>query len=156
MDKEKDMFNVTVLKMKDIKKCLIGMIVTITLVIVASRYLPQAKQEKKYIPNVLSQNTMLECLDKTVPAISAMEENTTQDQEDSWKEESLLQGVLKTQISSLEVMKEAKEITPKEEEQKENNNVLEKAQTGVTTQVITQNPLKESYNTQTRKSENQK
>ena len=155
MDKEKDMFNVTVLKMKDIKKYFIGMVATVLVIIVASKYIPQTNKEKKEISNLLPQNAMLGCLEESVPASSIMEEEEEENQ--AWKEENLLQGVLRTQISSIEKIEEnKKENVNTQEDPEETKETLEKAQTGVTTKVITNNPLKESYNTQIRKYKNQK
>lgn len=121
------MFNVTVLKMKDIRKYAIGMIVTVIVVILASKYFPQATKEEKIVEKLVSKNSMLECLDQAVPTISNM------NQEDKEKEEAkeitknnLLQGVLKTQISSIggmenaeQKLKLAEEQQAKQEEQKE-------------------------------------
>ena len=61
------MFNVTVLKMKDIKKYAIGMLVTIIIVIVASRYFPKATKEEKILPKLIPENSMLESLEEAVP-----------------------------------------------------------------------------------------
>ncbi len=153
------MFNVTVLKMKDIKKYFIGMLATIIVIILASKYFPKITSEKKIMPPILFENSLIGCLEQTVPAMSSMNEEYQKiaDKDDEIKEESLLQGILKTQISSIQgietieekAQKEevAKEAGEKKEETQENQNV-EVAQTGLTTQVITNNPIKESYNTE--------
>lgn len=153
------MFNVTVLKMKDIKKNFIGMLVTIILIILASKYFPKITSEKKTMPKILSENSLIGCLEQTIPAMSSMNEEYQKiaDEDDEIKEETLLQGILKTQISSIQGMETieekaqkeevAKEDREKKEETQENQNV-EVAQTGLMTQVITNNPIKESYNTE--------
>lgn len=156
------MFNVTVLKMKDIKKYFIGMLATIVVVIVASKCLPRPTKEGKMVQKVLAENSMLECLGQTVTTMSSTQEKKeeTPEKHQEIEEENLLQGILKTQISSIqgieniedkEKEKQKQENTkeePQEKKQEENNPKTELAQTGLATQVITSNPIKESYNVQ--------
>ena len=162
------MFNVTVLKMRDIKKYFIGMLATIIIVILASKYFPQATNEKKIIPKVISENTMLGCLEQTAPVMTSINEEYKKiaSEDNEIKEKDLLQGVLKTQISSIQGLESIEEKAPKEaiakeeqeakqenqEEQQtvqdEKSETVEVAKTGLTTQVITNNPIKESYNTE--------
>lgn len=159
------MFNVTVLKMKDIKKYLIGMLITIIIVILASKYFPRATNEKKIVPKVLSENSMLGCLEQTAPIMSNVNEEYKKiaNEGDEVKEENLLQGILKTQISSIQGMETIEEKAQKEEVEKEeqeakqeeqqnvqneNSDNVEVAQTGLTTEVITVNPITESFNAQ--------
>ena len=140
------MFNVTVLRMKDIKKYLIGMIITILVIILASKYIQQEKAQKKVIPQILAEKSMVECLDQTISTMDTVEENH------EIKTGNILQGILKTQIASIDGLEVTEETTKEEqneeekpEEQTEN---VELAEVGLQTQVITNNPLKESYNTQ--------
>ncbi len=140
------MFNVTVLRMKDIKKYLIGMIITILVIILASKYIQQEKAQKKVIPQILAEKSMVECLDQTISTMDTVEENH------EIKTGNVLQGILKTQIASIDGLEVTEETTKEEqneeekpEEQTENE---ELAEVGLQTQVITNNPLKESYNTQ--------
>lgn len=157
------MFNVTVLKMKDIKKYFIGMLTTVIVVILTSKYFPQATNEKKIVQKVLYENSMLGCLEQAVPTMSSINEEYKKiaSEGDEINQENLLQGILKTQISSIQGLENIEEKTQKEnvakEEQEqeeeetqnnqnENSQNVEVAQTGLTTQVITNNPIKESYN----------
>ena len=156
------MFNVTVLKMKDIKKYFIGMLATIVVVIVASKCLPRPTKEGKMVQKVLAENSMLECLGQTVTTMSSTQEQNEEitEQGEEIEEENLLQGIIKTQISSIqgieniedkEKEKQKQENTkeePQEKKQEENNPKTELAQTGLATQVMTNNPIKESYNVQ--------
>lgn len=153
------MFNVTVLKMKDIKKYFIGMLATIIVIILASKYFPKITSERKIMPKILSENSMIGCLEQTVPAMSSVNQEYQKiaNEGDDIKEETLLQGILKTQISSIQGMetieeKEKKKELAKEEnkktEEKQDNQNVEVAKTDLTTQVITNNPIKESYNTE--------
>lgn len=156
------MFNVTVLKMKDIKKCFIGILAIAIIAILVSKYFPQVANEKKIIQKVLSGNNMLGCLGQTIPAMSKInEEHKEVASEEEIKEENLLQGILKTQVSSIQGMesieKKAQEGKIAEEQkneeektqrnQNENSQSVEVAKTGLATEVITVNPITESYNT---------
>ena len=141
------MFNVTVLKMKDIKKYAMGIIIAIMLVIVVCKYFPQITKEKKAIQKVLVKNNMIGCLEKTVPAMSSINKQEVEIK----NKEDWLQGILKTQISSIPVLEniEKKDETSNQEEiQNEEKQKLEEAKTGLNTQVITVNPIKENYNTE--------
>lgn len=148
------MFNVTVLKMKDIKKYVIGMLATIVVVIIISKYFPQTTKEEKIVQKLVSENSMLSCLDQAVPTIASVNEEYKKiaSEEDEITEDKFLQGILKTQISSIKGMENSEEkqkLAEEKEEQEQNtedNNKVEVAQTDLPTQVITNNPLKENYN----------
>lgn len=150
------MFNVTVLKMKDIKKYFIGALVVVIVVIVISKYFPKAGQEQKIVQRLLGENSMLGCLEQAVPAMSNINQEYKKiaEEEDINIENKVLQGVLKTQISSIQGIENIeKKQSQKEEEKKENQETqgkepIEVAQTGLATQVITNNPIKENSNTQ--------
>lgn len=161
------MFNVAVLKMKDIKKYFIGMLLTIITVVLASKYFSKLTEQKQLTTNIVFENSMLGCLEQAVPVMSSInEEYKKMDSEnEEIKEENLLQGILKTQISSIKGMEsieekvqeesvaeqEEQKLTNTEDAEKQNaeaTETVETAQTGVTTQVITNNPIKESYNTE--------
>ena len=140
------MFNVTVLKMKDIKKYLIGMLAIIVIIILISRYFLQINNEQKRIPKIVLENSMIGCLEQTIPTISMTEE----DKQEIIKQENFLQAVLKTQISSMqsiENIEEKKEKKEKEESEQEEPK-MEVASTEVNTKVITNNPIKETYHTE--------
>ena len=80
------MFNVTVLKMKDILKYLVGIILTVTFVIYTTRYFSsntknKVNEEKKQSKIEISQQIDLtSCLDKTIPTMSSIntENNKTE------------------------------------------------------------------------------
>ena len=105
------MFNVTVLKMKDIKKYFIGMLATIIVVIVVSKYFPKTTNENKIVKKVLSEYSMIQCLEQAAPVMANVNEeyNKIASEDDEIKEENLLHGVLKTQISSIQGMETIEE-----------------------------------------------
>lgn len=164
LDKEKSMFNVTVLKMKDIKKYLIVTLIIMIGAIGINKYFSQITKGQKVVQKLIGENSMLGCLEQTVPTMSTMNEEykkiaSEDDKEEKNVENKLLQGVLKTQISSIQGMEKAEKKQEKERQQKEieetkaakeenNSQKVEVAQTGLGTQIITNQPLKENYNTQ--------
>ncbi len=147
------MFNVTVLKMKDIRKYVLGMLITIIAIILISKWIPKIAQEKKALPQILSNHSMIQCFAKTIPNI----ESANQEKQEINKE-ATMQSILKTQISSLQgvIQMETDETTQEvaksenqEEEVKENpQEEIQQAEEGLSTEVITQNPIKENYQTQ--------
>lgn len=152
------MFNVTVLKMKDILKYLVGIILTVTFVIYTTRYFSsntknKVNEEKKQSKIEISQQIDLtSCLDKTIPTMSSI---NTENNKTEKKTENYLEEFIKTEISSIKGIEKIEksnnfESENKELEQNEKKDTEEKvtlANTGETnTEVVTQNPITESYN----------
>ena len=158
------MFNVTVLKMRDIFKVIIGITFLVVVVLGISKiFHKDTKENSKGIQKIengikaLSQFSMINCMDQTIPTMSSInEEYKNIAKEDDQKEnKNILQEMLKTQISSVNAIKESEEITNKENneniQENEKNQTEEKqeiqlAQEGLQTQVITQNPISENSN----------
>ena len=176
------MFNVAVLKMKDIIKYFIGGGILILLVVIAVKYFTSAKEKSEIktqiIPTSISQNSLLGCLDQTLPVVSEINEASTENQtndgtivaeEDNKK--NFFQEILKTQISSIEGMEQTEEKqttnnntnnenssdTDGNSEQNEKDNSTNQeniqnntslAQTGLPTEIVTPNPITESFNVQ--------
>ena len=158
------MFNVTVLKMRDILKVIIGITFLVVVVLGISKiFHKDTKENSKGVQKIengikaLSQLSMINCMDQTIPTMSSInEEYKNIAKEDDQKEnKNILQEMLKTQISSVNAIKESEEITNKENneniQENEKNQTEEKqeiqlAQEGLQTQVITQNPISENSN----------
>lgn len=158
------MFNVTVLKMRDIFKVIIGITFLVVVVLGISKiFHKDTKENSKGVQKIengikaLSQFSMINCMDQTIPTMSSInEEYKNIEKEDDQKEnKNILQEMLKTQISSVNAIKESEEITNKENneniQENEKNQTEEKqeiqlAQEGLQTQVITQNPISENSN----------
>ena len=158
------MFNVTVLKMRDIFKVIIGITFIVVMVFGISKIFHRdTKEETKVVQKIesglksVSQFSMINCMDQTIPTMSSInEEYKNIAKEDDQKEnKNILQEMLKTQISSVNAIKESEEITNKENneniQENEKNQTEEKqeiqlAQEGLQTQVITQNPISENSN----------
>lgn len=158
------MFNVTVLKMRDIFKVIIEITFLVVVVLGISKiFHKDTKENSKGVQKIengikaLSQFSMINCMDQTIPTMSSInEEYKNIAKEDDQKEDkNILQEMLKTQISSVNAIKESEEITNKENneniQENEKNQTEEKqeiqlAQEGLQTQVITQNPISENSN----------
>lgn len=158
------MFNVTVLKMRDIFKFIIGVAFIVVVVLGVSKvFHKDTKQDVKVVQKIengikaLSQFSMINCIDQTIPTMSNInEEYKNIAKEDDQKEnKNMLQEMLKTQISSVNAIEESEETTNKENneniQENEKNQTEEKqeiqlAKEGLKTQVITQNPISENSN----------
>lgn len=165
------MFNVTVLKMKDITKYLVGIIITIGVVVYTARYFYSNKSNLKETENKVqikaekfSFGSLTGCLDKTIPTMSDINEEYNKIEEENEEETEInyLEEILKTEISTIkgmeELEKESKEesigIAEQNLDKEENNNdnkseeiVLANTE-DIKTEVVTQNPIAESYNVQ--------
>lgn len=155
------MFNVTVLKMKDIIKYLVGITITIFFVIYTTRYFLSLKNNKKEENikqskiEVLQFGTLTSCLDKTIPTMSSINEENEKEEE---KSTNYFEEFLKTEISSIkgiekteknnniEIKKETEKNEPKDEEKTEEITLANA--TNIKTEVVTENPISENYNAQ--------
>lgn len=164
------MFNVAILKLKDLVKFLIGIFIILLTIFCISKILetkPNTNMhniEKKL--SFLSQSTMLQALDEVIPSIKNInkEYRNVAKEDDVKEEKNVLKAMLRTQISSvrgLEEIEENTKIIAKEEnkeksektdqtnsqntENKEENKI---AEAGITTQVITKKPLADRSNAQ--------
>ena len=168
------MFNVTVLKMKDILRYFLSILLIVTIIIFIGKQLGilkeklengKAKDEEDKIQKVenkigfLFKNSQLQALDITMPVISNInKEYRDISKEDKEKEEennnkeNILKGMLGIQISSIKAIENENKTEEKEKSQEgnnENNNNqdVEIAKEGVETEVITKNPIKDGSNT---------
>ena len=151
------MFNIAILKLKDVIKFAIVIVIAIFIIIFCAKNL----------------NSLSKILDQTLPAIKNMNEEyrNISKEEDPASDKNILKSMMKTQISSV---KGLEEIETKQKEKDINNNIgssenvnnnkneandtkkadnaesseIKVAETGVTTQVITQNPIAEKSNVQ--------
>ena len=163
------MFNVTVLKMKDIIKCLVGIIIAVAFITITTRYFSSSKQDEnknngtiitqisKTLENFIN-NKLTEGLEETMPVLSVTnqpvkEANAEIKQDDN----EILKKMLASEIDSIEIIKNQEENNVENnetaenqatEEKTETENTVETAQTNVKTEVVTNNPLTESYNVQ--------
>ena len=105
------MFNVTILKMRDLIKYFIGLLTTIIVVVVVSKLFSKNdnnKEENRIVNEVkngismLSEQSFLGCFEQAVPTMANInEEYSKVAKEDDHSRQDILQGVLETQISSI-------------------------------------------------------
>ena len=154
------MFNVAVFKLKDMIKYLVVMTISILFVIFATRYFYSKSKEKNIsidigkIVDLFMSNTYLDVIETQIPIIKEAEAKDVQEKNQN---KDYLEGFLETEISSLKILKnsdknnEVENEEIKEENQDTENKEQEEvktAQTGVETQVVTNNPITESFNVQ--------
>ena len=163
------MFNVTVLKMKDIIKCLVGIIIAVAFITITTRYFSSSKQdENKNNSTIITQisktlenfinNKLTEGLEETMPVLSVTNQSVKEANAEIKRDDNeILKKMLASEIDSIEIIKnqeknnmENNEIAENQatEEKIETENTVETAQTNVKTEVVTNNPLTESYNVQ--------
>ena len=165
------MFNITVLKARDLIKYLAGMIIAITAIILISKTFSKTKIKQSVIEKevkskigILSEKSMVSSLGQTIPAIKSINKEQKESQKENTKKDNndLLEAMLYTQISSIKGIEKMQENTKKQEvkeeeikteqektEKKETNTEntnKEPEQAGTKTEVITNNPIAENAN----------
>ena len=152
------MFNVTVLRLKDIVKYIICIFVLILLIFSITNYFSGAKknteqvtQKVENVTNQLSSHSLLSCLDATLPVVASINHSEEKEKE-KLSENDILKSMLETQISSINEIQNMEEVSETEGEDTKNTNETEQevelATTDVGTEVITNNPVAENYNAQ--------
>lgn len=165
------MFNITVLKARDLIKYLAGMIIAITAIILISKTFNKTEIKQSVIEKevkskigILSEKSLASSLDQTMPAIKSINKEQKESQKENKKKDNndLLEAMLYTQISSIKGIEKMQENTKKqevkEEEIKTEQEKIEKEETntentnkepeqaGTKTEVITNNPIAENAN----------
>ena len=172
------MFNVTVLKIKDIVKYLVGTIILIGIIVYTTRFFAykpneqkiEKKQEKVSITETLKirSNTLKKCLNKTIPVMAELEKEK-ESKETTNNENKIFESFLETEISSIKGMEETekeknqtedsngsdnKKNTGDENKSDSNNSITEDekiilaSNSGIKTEVVTPNPIAENANVQ--------
>lgn len=152
------MFNVTVVKMKDILRYILSCIITIILIMILTKIFSKIKQDKKEINlDKISFGSLIGCLESTIPASSILEKEEKKEKEEN---KNYLKEILKEEISSMKAIEKIEENEIKEtqaieeteeikEETKVENQGLVLANTeNIKTEVVTPNPIQESFNVQ--------
>lgn len=164
------MFNITVLKARDLIKYLAGMIIAITAIILISKTFSKTKIKQSVIEKevkskigILSEKSMVSSLGQTMPAIKSINKEQKESQKENTKKDNndLLEAMLYTQISSIKGIEKMQENTKKQEVKEEikteqekiekeetntENTNKEPEQAGTKTEVITNNPIAENAN----------
>ena len=134
------MFNVSILKMKHIIKYIIGIIITILVIVFVSKQFQNNKNEEKIVNkvensiNMISEQSLLSCFEQVVPTMANINKEYSEiAKEDDHSKEDLLQGILKTQISSIQGME-----SNENQETTENINNVNSTQENINVQEIDQ------------------
>lgn len=150
------MFKVTVLRMKDVAKLIMGIVLLFCIISMLSKW---EKNDRGKVSTVnfssITSIDMTKCLEKVMPDNANVDLDEEEDDVEN-KHKNILQEMLKTQISSIRGIEEEKknaliaqenksEVT---EEKEEENNEIKMAETGLQTEVITNNPIKDNSNFQ--------
>lgn len=172
------MFNVTVLKIKDIVKYLVGTIILIGIIVYTTRFFAykpneqkiEKKQEKVSITETLKirSNTLKKCLNKTIPVMAELEKEK-EPKKTTNNENKIFESFLETEISSIKGMEETekeknqtedsngsdnKKNTSDENKSDSNNSITEDekiilaSNSGIKTEVVTPKPIAENANVQ--------
>lgn len=152
------MFKVKILKLKDVIKIVIGIVILVFLIMIISKNIKKEENMKNKEDTVI-QSTFLQCFKTSIPVAESI--NNPEKEISNEDTNSLLQSILVSQISSIKGIDEKsssqkiaeEENTENAEDTEENNGETKEdteeiklAQTGVTTEVVTQNPIAENYN----------
>ena len=165
------MFNITVLKARDLIKYLAGMIIAITAIILISKTFNKTEIKQSVIEKevtskigILSKKILASSLDQTMPVIKSINKEQKDSQKENTKKDNndILEAMLYTQISSIKGIEKMQENTKKQEVKEENipteqekiekeetnteNTNKEPEQAGTKTEVITNNPIAENAN----------
>lgn len=151
------MFKVTILKLKDVIKIVIGIVILIFLVTIISKIIKKDDIENK--ENNVIQSGLLQCFKTSIPVAESI--NNPEKGISKENTNSLLQSILVSQISTIKGIDEKSSSQKMAEEEKTENlenteetngetqegtGEIKLAKVGLTTEVVTPNPIAESYN----------
>lgn len=153
------MFNVTILKMKDILKYILGICLTIAILMTMAKiFSKKSNQENKTQSRlqVFSSGGLTSCLDTTIPSIEVVnkEYNEIEEENTEINEENYAEQFLKTEISSIKAIEKIEKDSKREENTEEKNKEETEEEitlantSGVHSEVVTQNPIANKYNAQ--------
>lgn len=148
------MFNIKVIKLRDIIKYAISLILLFSIILIIFKILKKPENNEK------TEGTfgldLIGCIDTASTIVKQTNNNT--DIEKKPYQADFFEDILKSQIGSIESFSEIDDtITSNTEDEKasENNNVnngqtdnIQMAKTGLNTEIITNNPISLNYNTQ--------
>ncbi len=152
------MFNIAVLNLKDIIKYLCGIFLVIVIILTVTKILKNNNNKETLNNNVLNIN-LSKCIENTLNVFNFINNN----EKVSKQKENIKQfeEIFKVQLSAIEVvnnedtimtqdLKENYENVDKQESQTKETveETITEAKTGVTTEVVTNNPIKLNYNTE--------
>lgn len=155
------MFNVAVINIKDLIKYLVGLIITIAIIVISTKYFLNSKKEKISQINItnkiknITQENYAKILNKTIPEIEEINNSLSENEKapniekTSLSEEKLSQRLLQVELGKIDQTTEnsenAKEAQTEEKSNaEENKNIEEKQQEvakSIETEVVTPEPI---------------
>lgn len=153
------MFNVTVLKIGDIIKYLVGISIIVMLMVFTARYFSNSKENKNTKNfKVFQANSLTKCMEQEIPAMASINSENDIKEQNTTSQNNYLEQFLQTEISSIKGIQEAEEKVEVEDEEENQNEITQNAETkndvqlaqstNAQTEVVTPNPISESYNVQ--------
>lgn len=153
------MFNVTVLKIGDIIKYLVGISIIVMLMVFTARYFSSTKENKNTKNfKILQANSLTKCMEQEIPAMASVNSKNDTQEKNETSQNNYLEQFLQTEISSIKGIQEAEEKVEVEDKNKNQNETTQNAETrndvqlaqstNTQTEVVTPNPISENYNVQ--------
>ena len=111
-----DMFNVTVLKMRDIIKYFLVMILTILIILIISKVINKENKEEKIINDVtktvtsVTNQNFVSCLDTTIPVIEQLNHQVEIKEKNKKSNNTFLEQFIGTQISAIKTINEMDDV----------------------------------------------
>lgn len=153
------MFNVTVLKIGDIIKYLVGISIIVMLMVFTARYFSSTKENKNTKNfKILQANSLTKCMEQEIPAMASISSENDIKEQNTISQNNYLEQFLQTEISSIKGIQEAEEKVEGENEKENQNEITQNAEnkndvqlaqsTNAQTEIVTPNPISENYNVQ--------
>ncbi len=141
------MFNVTVINVKKSIKHMIILIIMLLLMLSVTKF--NTKINKSEISKINISEKLIQCLNMEIPAIeySYYNSNNTLKEDKEENEESIIGKILDIELSKVQNKeKEIEEVQKELPQTQDTREEQEEVSTNVSTENVTQNPIKESYN----------
>ena len=144
------MFNVTVINIKESAKHMAILLIILIMIFAATKMLPKIKTNE--ILQVNLSEKLINCLNIEIPAISRTyyRANSIIKEDGEEFENNIIGKLLSIELSQIEEVEQADnkniQIAENDENEQQQNNLNNNISTNSETQIVTQNPIVESYN----------
>lgn len=155
------MFNVAVINKKDVFKYLVSITITLCVVMFVTRYFSGFKGKDEFVLDKkiskIIQTNMLICLDEVIPGIKETNCELNDNDEEELHKNSILSTLLRIELSMFKEEQKIAEIQNASSNQIENTestfqppdeNFNIDVETGKSTEIVTENPLIDNYNSE--------
>ncbi len=144
------MFNVTVINIKESAKHIAILLIILIMIFATTKMLPKIKTNE--ILQVNLSEKLINCLNIEIPAISRTyyRANSIIKEDGEELENNIIGKLLSIELSQIEEVEQADnkniQIAENDENEQQQNNLNNNISTNSETQIVTQNPIVESYN----------